>query len=239
MLISKNVVGLLLLCAIPAMLVLPVAATTDYNVGVTANSYIKYGNATTSGPVTLLDIGWLEYQVTGVSGKNVTLVQTGTTKNGAISPDNGTIYTCDIERGTINEIDAPSGPVIGANLNAGDLVSTSKYEISVNRTESRTYFNLTRPVNVVEEKSQSEIAVLETTIVYDKATGVMLELHLQRTDAEGVSAGSFNVIETDILTGSPIPEFPASAGLLAVLVIAAASIAFIKVSKKISKTGIA
>jgi hypothetical protein len=216
-LISKNALGIFL-CIILAVMVVPVSAV-DYTVGVTPSHYIKYGNVANSGPSgPLINYDWVKYQITAASGKTVTLAVTGMLKNGAVSPDNGNSYTYDIEKGTVNGTAIQSGPVIGANLNEGDLLSTNIYNFNVTKTESRTYFGLTRTVNVVEENSTSENLAVITTIMYDKATGIM-EMHIEQTDSKGVTTASFSVTETDTLTGSPIPEFGSTA-VLAILAIA-------------------
>ena len=72
-------------------LALPVFAV-GYTPGVTAGQYVKYGNFSGSGEgfEGFNDYGFLQLQVTSVSGKDVTLLSTGQYKNGTALPGNGT-----------------------------------------------------------------------------------------------------------------------------------------------------
>jgi hypothetical protein len=67
--------------AILVALALPVFAV-QYNPGVTAGQYVKYGNFVGSGPgyESFSDYGFLNLQVVSVSGNTVTLLSTGNSK---------------------------------------------------------------------------------------------------------------------------------------------------------------
>ncbi len=85
-LLSSVIFSALILAAIT----LPVIAV-DYNVGVSIGQYVKYGNFVGSGQgfESFNDIDFQQFQVTAVSGKDVTLQSTGQYKNGTALPGNG------------------------------------------------------------------------------------------------------------------------------------------------------
>jgi hypothetical protein len=81
----------LILTIILSALVLP-ALAQDYSPGVTPGQYVKYGNFSGNGQgfEAFNDYGFLQLEVTSVSGKQVTLLSTGQYKNGTALSGNGT-----------------------------------------------------------------------------------------------------------------------------------------------------
>jgi hypothetical protein len=226
-----------------ANLVAPVSAA-DSSVGVIPGDYVKYGNAAVSGPEgAAVDYDWLEYNVTMVSGTDVTIIQTGMFKNGTPIPGNGNSYIYNLEKSTMDGILIPPGPIIAANLQQGDNIASTVYNVT--RTEIRTYMGLSRIVNILELSSTSGNATLGVTLVYDRTSGILLEEQMKHTDSTGTSTMSYNVTETNLFGSSPtttpsytlssspnieplpsIPEFP-SWIILALVLIATISTALI------------
>jgi hypothetical protein len=176
-------------------------------VGLITGNHIKYGNAVVSGPLGAnLDFDWLEYNVSMVSGTNVTIIQTGVFKNGTAIPNNGNSTVFNLEKSTMNGLLIQGGPLIPANLNQGDRIGLTMYNVT--RTESRTYLGQSRIVNILETSSSSTNSTLRATFVYDRTSGIVLEQNIEQTDTSGTSSMSNSVTETNIFTGETIPEFP-------------------------------
>jgi hypothetical protein len=183
-------------------LVLPVLAA-DYNPGVTTGQYVKYGNFRGNGQgfEVFNDYGFLQLQVTSVSGSQVTLLSTGQFKNGTALPGDGTTAVWDVQAGTQNGNPDTQGPIIAANLNQGDAIPPpSTY--SVNSTEQRTYIGVNRAVNVLEVAVSSPDYNSSLTYIYDKASGMLLEASAQTTTQSEpspiTSSYSYSVVETNL-----------------------------------------
>ena len=76
-------VAIALVCIISVAFIAS-ASATDYNPGVSANQYIKYGNVMISGPTVPPDANntdFIRIDVVSVTGKNVTLHMSGQYKN--------------------------------------------------------------------------------------------------------------------------------------------------------------
>src|SRR5665647_3359344 len=129
-------------------LVLPVFAIS-YNPGVIVGQFIKYGNFSGNGQgfESFNDYGFLQLQVTSISGKQVTLLSTGQFKNGTALPGNGTTEGWNLETGTEDGTPSTQGPIIAANLNQGDPIPPLD-TYSINQSESRMYLDSTRAVNI-------------------------------------------------------------------------------------------
>jgi hypothetical protein len=177
----------------------------DYNIGVVPGYYVKYGIFNTSPNTIYSDIDWMKYEVTAVSGKNVTLLNTGVYKNGTGIPGNGVSSIYNIERNNVNDLHSTSAiPIIGSNLNPGDPIPYTILNIS--RTENRTYLGLSRTVNVVEYNTTT----MRIISVYDRTSGLWLEIQMEQTNSNSTVTVSYRVIETNIFADSTIPEFPST-----------------------------
>jgi hypothetical protein len=221
---TKNLVVALVIIALSFSSILysmNTVAGIEYNVGVKQSDYIKYGNVTMVGPDKSLvaDFSWQKLEVTIVSEKNVTIVVTGMLNNGTAFPDSPTILVYAVEKGTVNGSWTLGDVIIAANLNLSEKTADSPVAQTVVGTETRTYLGVSRTVNILRWSGTSDTRF--STIVYDKTSGIMLEYHLDESNAQGVSNSSYNVIETNIFTGSTlsaptpsntpspsVPEFP-------------------------------
>jgi hypothetical protein len=205
--------------------VAPVLAV-DYNPGVSVGNYVKLGSwyAINLPPEyayqgqTIFE----KIEVVAVSGKEVTWRMTGQMKNGSAILGSGETYVVNVETGATNFTHSVLGPIIAANLNEGDKVQAGSISVEVNKTEFRTYLNVSRPVNVliyevsgVGKPSGAQGASAQytstSTFVYDKASGTMLETEnritwLNITNPRWIISGS--VTETNIFSSSPPPQIP-------------------------------
>jgi hypothetical protein len=138
------------------------------------------------------------------------------------------------------------GPMIAANLKSNDVLwnqTTDYYQYRseigfepltngvVNSTETRTYLGVDRIVNVINVAYPT----LNEKVVYDKSSGLMLEMQIELKPSEPNDVTlSAVVIETNIFNISPspsVPEFPALTALFASLAIAAFATVVYKKSK--------
>lgn len=183
-------------------LVLP-ALAVDYNPGVTSGQYVKYGNFSGNGQgfEAFNDYGYLQLQVTSVSGSQVTLLSTGQFKNGTALPGDQTTAIWDVQAGTQNGNPDTQGPIIAANLNQGDAIPPPD-TYAVNSTEQRTYLGVSRTVNILDVSVSSPDYNSTLTYVYDKASGMLLEASAQTTTQSEptpvTSSYSYSVVETNI-----------------------------------------
>ncbi len=208
-----------------AVLVFPVFAVT-YSAGVMSGQYVKYGNFAEFGPgfEGLGDQDSLTLQVTNVAGSQVTLLSTGQFKNGSAVPGNGTVTVWDVATGTENGALSTQGPIIAANLNAGNPIPPSD-TYTVNSTESRQYLGTTRNVNILSITISTPDYNSSLTYIYDKTSGMLLESSSQTT-AQGESGPvtseySYSITQTNIFAPAPsIPETTFTvAAITAVIVI--------------------
>ena len=221
---------LFLVAIILLALALPVFAI-GYNPGVTAGQYAKYGNFSGSGEgfEGFNDYGFLQLQVTSVSGKDVTLLSTGQYKNGTALPGNDTLTVWNIEAGTQDGSPATQGPIIATNLNQGDAIPPLG-TYSINQTESRTYLGTSRTVNILTVQIKTSDYNSTLTYVYDKLSGMILESSTQTTTQSQPtpvsSSYSYIIIGTDIFgPNASVPEFSTItievAGIIALISLAA------------------
>ena len=204
----------LLFAALLAAFVFPVLAVT-YNPGVETGQYVKYGNfvGVGQGVESFNDYDWLKLQVTGISGKDVTLLSTSQFKNGTAIEGNGTISIWNIETGTQDGVPSTQGPIIAANLNQGNPIPPPNTYV-VNSTESRTYLGVSRTVNILDASLSTPDYNATLTYVYDKASGMLLESTTQtvtQADPQPITTTiSYSIIETNIFgsTANPSPSVP-------------------------------
>ncbi len=186
--------------------VAPVLAVT-YTPGVIAGQYVKYGNFAGSGPglEDFSNIDSQTLQVTGIAGTEVTLLSFGQYKNGTV---NGTVSVWDVSAGTDNGQPTPQGPIIAANLQAGDPIPPPG-TYSVNSTESRQYLGFTRSINILSVSISTPDYNSTFNYVYDKASGMLLEAssqtNTQRDSGHIISQYSYSITETNIFASSPTP----------------------------------
>ena len=206
----KYLLSIIFATVILLALALP-AFAADYNSGVTVGQYVKYGNFTGNGQgfETFNDYGFLQLQVTSVSGKDVTLLSTGQFKNGTALPGDGTTAVWNIETGTQDGTPSTQGPIIAANLNQGDAIPPPG-TYSVNQTESRTYLGFSRLVNALNVEINTSDYNSTLTYVYDKLSGMILESSTQTiTQSEpqpATSSYSYSIIETNIFNSTITPS---------------------------------
>ena len=203
---NKFSLSLIFVVFILAALVFPVSAL-DYNPGVIVGQYVKYGNFVGSGQgfESFNEISYQQFEVTAVSGRDVTLLSTGQYKNGTALPGNGVSEVWNVEAGTQNGVDATQGPIIAAGLNQGDAIPPPN-TYSINATEDRAYLGVSRAVNLLSVSISTSDYNLTLFYVYDKASGFLLEASSQTvTQSEPssvTSSYSYSVIETNIFTST-------------------------------------
>jgi len=220
-------------------LVLPVFAIS-YNPGVIVGQFIKYGNFSGNGQgfESFNDYGFLQLQVTSISGKQVTLLSTGQFKNGTALPGNGTTEVWNLETGTEDGTPSTQGPIIAANLNQGDPIPPLD-TYSINQSESRMYLDSTRAVNILNVEISTSDYNSTLTYVYDKLSGMLLESSTQTTiqsEPQSVTSSySYSIIETNIFGSTPtpsVPEFPILTMGVAVVVLIGVAATLILIKRR-------
>jgi hypothetical protein len=214
-------------------LVMPVLAI-QYNAGVAAAQYVKYGNFSGSGPgfESFQDYSWLKLEVVSVSGNEVTLLSTGQFKNGTALPGNGTTDVWNIETGTDNGVPSTQGPIIAANLNQGDAIPPPN-TYSVNQTVDRTYLGTIRSVNILNVTVSTPEYISSLNYVYDKLSGMLIEsTSITTTQAQPqpvTSTYSYSIVETNIFGPTPSPSVPEFSSQVVVIVTAIALLMVVSV----------
>ena len=203
----KLPITIVLATVLLAAFMLPVLAAT-YNSGVTSGQFVKYSNFVATGPgfEAFNDYDYLTLQVTNVAGKEVTLLSTGQFKNGTSIPGNGTSTVWNVEAGTEDGTPSTQGPIIPANLNAGDPIPPPN-TYTVNSTENREYLGFTRSINILEVTISTPDYNSTLTYVYDRASGMLLE-STSHTTAQGQTEPvttdfSYSITETNIFNSTP------------------------------------
>ena len=219
---------------------IPVFAVT-YNPGVTTGQYVKYGHFVGTGPgfEAFSDYDFLILQITNAAGKDVTLLSTGQFKNGTAIPGNGTVTVWDVAAGTEDGAQKTQGPIIAANLNAGDPIPPPD-TYTVNSTANRQYLGVTRNVNILSITISTPDYNSSLNYIYDKASGMLLESSSQTTvqgeSGPVTSEYSYSIIQTNIFSSTPtnpIQEIPVGyiatfAIVIIIVVVAAVLILFRK-----------
>jgi hypothetical protein len=194
--------------------VAPVLAVQS-NPGVSVGDYVTLGNWYSIGVSPERFVNWEKMEVVVVSGKEVTWRMTGQMKNGSAILDNGETYLINVETGATNYTHSALGPIIAANLNEGDKVQAGSVRFEVNKTEFRTYLNVSRPVNILVYDmsvvlSGSSINTT-STFVYDKASGMLLEdeNRIYRFNVSNPDRLVYmSVADTNIFSSSPSFQIP-------------------------------
>jgi hypothetical protein len=212
------------------VLVFPVFAL-EYNPGVKAGEYVKYGNfvGTGTGVESFNDYSWSKLEVTSVSGTEISLLSTGQFKDGTAIPGNGTKDVWNIETGTQNGVPSTQGPIIAAKLNQGDTIPPANTYI-VNSTENRVYLGVSRSVNILETTVSTPDYSTSLTYVYDKASGILLESSVETTQnqlQQSTSKYSYSITETNLFSQNPSIGIPSVFVIAVIAAIAAIVIAVV------------
>ena len=207
---SKMLTAPFMVIVLIGVLALP-AFALEYNPGVQAGQYVKYGNfvGTGAGVESFNDYSWTKLEVTDVSGKEITLLSTGQFKDGTATPGNGTTEIWNIETGTQDGLPSTQGPIIAANLNQGDAIPPANTYM-VNRTENRVYLGVSRSVNILETTVSTPDYGTSLTYVYDRASGILLESTVETTQnqpQQSTSQYSYSITETNLFTSTPKTPF--------------------------------
>ena len=209
---KKLLLSLALATALLLVSVAPVFAI-QYSSGVTTGQYVHYGNFFGSGVgyESFNDYGFLNYQVTSVSGNTVTFLSTGEYKNGTVLPGNGTKDVWDLTLGTKNGVPTTQGYVIAANLDQGDAIPPPDTYF-VNQTVDRTYLGTSRSVNILNLIVLTSDYNTTINYVYDQQSGMLLESSSTTvTQAQPqviTSMFSYSIIATNIFGSTPSPTVP-------------------------------
>ena len=201
---SKVLITPLLVIVLMGALALP-ALALEYNAGVQAGQFVKYGNfvGTGAGVESFNDDSWTKLEVTDISGKEITLLSTGQFKDGTATPGNGTVEVWNIETGTQNGLPSTQGPIIAANLNQGDAIPPANTYL-VNRTENRVYLDVSRSVNILETTVSTPDYSTSLTYIYDRSSGFLFESTVKTVQSQqATSEYSYSVTETNLFSQAP------------------------------------
>lgn len=232
--ISKSKTAIVLACVLSIAL-LTSSLATEYNPGVSAGQWIKYGNFTASGadvPSYFNDTDWMKIEVVAVSGKNVTLHMSGQYKNGTATDEEG--ITVNIETSQLNM--TTSGGlffITAANLAENDVafsMGTPAVQFRINKTETRTYLGTSRTVNIINitnHEDQLELGTIDQKYIgiFDKATGIMLEMNVSMTSTMLPQANmqmSFSITDTNIFSPQDVTIYAIIAAVIIIVIIVAA-----------------
>lgn len=219
--------------------VLPVFAQ-EYNPGVIAGQYVKYGNFVGTGPgfESFNDYDWLKLEVVSVSGKEITLLSTGQFKNGNAIPGNGTVKVWNVETGTEDGTPSTQGPIVAANLGQGEAIPPPN-TYTVNKTEDRIYLGVSRSVNILDVEISTPDYNSSLTYAYDRVSGMILESSSKTTQAQPeptTSEYSYSIIETNVFDATPATSIPISVIIAVVLVVFVVAVAILLLLRRPKRT---
>lgn len=179
------------------------AIAVEYEPGLSVGQWARYGEIinTIVDPVNIS--AWM-VEVTAVSGKTVTLHTVGELKSGTTVEES--IDVCDVEAGKINGTKAHWMPVIAADLKEGDALPPFELSMKINKTETRTYIGVSRTVNIYNAAVGSPESRSSTSLVYDKASGILLELDISTISIADEFRAYFIATDTNIFKGNPVGE---------------------------------
>ena len=199
-----------LICVLLMAIAVPVLAV-DYEPGVSVGDSAKYGNYLMDGEQGAEN--WTSIEVTAVSGSEVTITVYTAYMDGT---DETVEKVYDLEAGTDGGVPLafPGAWIIAANLNEGDALPPVDAGYIVNTTETRTYLGFSRSVNIVSYEFTDEAGgyTIGETYVYDKASGILLEME-GCTSGAYVAEYSWSITETDIFEEEVTPTPTPSEGL--------------------------
>jgi hypothetical protein len=211
-----------------------VFAVDEYLPGVSNGQYAKYGNFLGTGPgmEAYNNNDWMKYEVTAINQTQVTLRLTGQFKNGTTMLGNGEYWTYSVlYYNVVNGTPTTYSVVIAKNLTKGDLVAPSTLNPNdiVNDTQTRTYLGSSRSVNVFEYTNSSENSNTKLTCIYDRESGMLMEVVGESTDTQTSATRqfSYSVTETNIFGLSvPVLGIPA---IYFYVIVAAVAVAIVVV----------
>ena len=169
-----------ILAVLVASMVLPaLVRAVDYNVGVKAGDWIKYGqftvnwtgNGTEPSYVTEeKKIQWTRIDVENVSGTTITFDLTTQYNNGTLTPQT---LTVDVATNSMNGFF-----FIASNLKSGDRIANGTISTIINQTTTGTYAGAARNVNLVNITTTAfGNLTIASRIYWDQTTGVMVEAY--------------------------------------------------------------
>ena len=206
-----------------------VSASKYYQAGVSKGQFVQYGNFVGIGPglETYNENDWVRYEVLDTNESLVTLILTGSFKNGTSIPGNADVWMYDLEYGTANGTQSVAGPILAGNLSKGFWVSIGYTPNKINDTQTRTYLGASRSVNVLNFTRSSENSSFSYTYFYDKDSGMLLEMNGETQENQNSTSItrqiSYAVADTNIFgpkTG--IPQLYIIAVVVIVVIIVAA-----------------
>jgi len=229
-------IALVLTCVLLMTLAVPVLAV-DYNPGVSVEQGAEYGNYVMDGQET--DVNWTRFGVAAVSGKEVTLTELTAYMNGT---DETVDKVYNVEAGTVDGQPAafPGTRIIAANLNEGDALPPVDSGYIVNTTETRTYLGVSRSVNIVSYSYSGEGYTISETFVYDKASGILLEMEGETVVGDTTQTYSHSITVTNIFeeaepTPTPTEGIPVEylyVGVVVVIIVVVAAVIMLKKRSK-------
>ncbi|MBX5321838.1 MAG: C39 family peptidase [Candidatus Bathyarchaeia archaeon] len=165
-----------------------VLETTPRSVGVREGDWAKYNvtyeystndpNAPVPPPSIIADVDYLLIKIVSVVGTNVTYESVIHYKNGT---EQKSVSWLDIATGlTYPGVTMPYGPIIAANLTAGDKVYLNAYAPTLNSTSTAFYAGLERKVNSILLETNITIpsyyrSIAELAIHWDRISGILCE----------------------------------------------------------------
>ncbi len=172
------------LAILVAFMVLPtLVRAVDYNVGVKAGDWIKYGQISIiwSGngtePSYITDekkMDWEKFEVENVTGTTIGLNMTSHFNNGTETSvtSNITLFG--------------SRFLIAANLKSGDPLATQPNSPTINQTTTGIYAGAYRNINVLDITAVTTSVYGNQTVTgkihWDQSTGVMVEMYVKQPD---------------------------------------------------------
>lgn len=218
-------------------LAVPVLAV-DYNPGVSVGQWAEYDNYIIDDQES--NVNWTRFSVTAVGGKEVTLTELTVYMDGT---DEIVDKVYNVEAGTVDGQPAtfPGTWIIATNLDESDALPPVDLGYIVNKTETRTYLGVSRSVNIVSYSYSGEGYTISETFVYDKASGIMLEMEGETVADVVTSTYSHSITITNIFEETePTPTPTPSEGIpveylyvgVAVIIIIVAAAAIILLKKR-------
>lgn len=193
------------LAILAASVILPtLVRAVDYNVGVKAGDWIKYGqimvtwsgNGTEPSYVTEeKKADWLRIDVENLSGTTVNL-------NVTVQYNNGTQTSQSVSEDVAGGAGMTGIHVlIASNLKGGDPVVNQTDSPTINQTTTGTYAGATRNINLLERTSVYANQTTTANIYWDQSTGVMVEAYMKIPDYSNPGAyieTSYKATETNM-----------------------------------------
>lgn len=196
------------LAILVACMVLPwLVRAADYDTGVKAGDWIKYGqytvtwsgNGTQPSYITEEEReDWFRVDVENVSGTTVTLNETIHFNNGTQTSENSSVDV------TGNAGMSGVKLLIACNLTKGDPLTSQANSPTINETTTAMYAGASRNVNMAETTSVYDNQTIATKIYWDQNTGAMVEIYSKSPDYENPGAFTeFSVKATETNMWSP------------------------------------